>query len=189
MLSYGLRERKDVLAAVHYLTSRPSVDPSRVAVIGQDVGGVAALGAAALDHSIKAIVVAGVEKDFQTAVSTRLSKIGRWGDFCSATYVLGYKTYFRAHDRQLSSWELAEALGENQSTLVFSRKNEMSVKEGAAGIAKYAPGQTQIEIIDSGYSRVLTNASGVGPKVVEFLHSALKTESENVVVGGQNNLR
>jgi len=178
-LSYGLRERKDVLAAVHYLAGRPSVDPKRIAVIGQDVGGVAALGAAALDHSIRAIVIAGVEKDLQTAVSTRLSKVGMIGDFFSTAYVLGYKTYFRAHDRQLSSWELAESLGENQSLLIFSRKDQMSVKEGAAGIAKYAPGETQIAILGSEYSQVLTNASGVGSMVVEFLDSALGTGADN----------
>ena len=150
-----------------------------VAVIGLDVGGVAALGAAALDHSIRAIVIAGVEKDLQTAVSTRLSKVGMIGDFFTTAYVLGYKTYFRAHDRQLSSWELAESLSENQSLLIFSRKDQMSVKEGAAGIAKYAPGETQIAILGSEYSQVLTNASGVGLMVVEFLDSSLGTAAEN----------
>ncbi|MCP4711703.1 MAG: alpha/beta hydrolase, partial [Planctomycetes bacterium] len=131
-LSYGLHERYDAVAAVHYLASRASVDPSQIAVIGQDVGGVAALGSAALDHSVRAVVLAGVERDLKTAVSARLERAGICGEFCSTAYLWGYKTYFRAHDRQLSTWEMAESLNENQAVLIFSQKNDFRAKEAAA---------------------------------------------------------
>ena len=178
-LSYGLHERYDAVAAVHYLGGRPSVDPTRIAVIGQDVGGVAALGSAALDHSVRAVVLAGVERDLKTAVSSRLERAGIFGEFCSTAYMLGYKTYFRAHNRQLSTWELAESLNENQAVLIFSQKDDFRVKEAAAGIAKHAAGPTQTVILDSGYDQALTNASGVGSTIVNFLRSSMGISTDN----------
>jgi len=178
-LSYGLYERDDVVAAVHHLADRPSVDPGRIAVIGQDVGGVAALGAAALDHSVRAVVLAGVERDLKTAVLSRLSKAGLCGEFCSTAYIWGYKTYFRAHDRQLNTWELAESLHENQGVLIFSQKDNFRTKEAAAGICKHASGSTQTVILDSGYDQVLTNASGVGSTIVGFLRSTMAITTDN----------
>ena len=178
-LSYGLHERKDAVAAVHHLAGRPSVDPDQIAVIGQDVGGVAALGAAALDHSISAIVLAGVERDLKTAVSARLDRAGFCGEFCSTAYIWGYKTYFRAHDRQLSTWEMAESLNENQSVLILSQKNDFRAKDAAAGISKHAAGPTQTVILNSGYDQVLTNASGIGSTIVDFLRSSMGISTDD----------
>lgn len=56
-VTFGLREKLDVLAAVGYLREISHVDSSRIAVVGYGMGANAALQAALLDHSIAAVVV------------------------------------------------------------------------------------------------------------------------------------
>jgi pimeloyl-ACP methyl ester carboxylesterase len=59
-VTYGLRERTDVIAAVKFLRELSMVDEAKVAVVGRDIGGVAALEAAALDSSLAAVVADGL---------------------------------------------------------------------------------------------------------------------------------
>jgi dienelactone hydrolase len=50
---------RDVPAAVAFLRHQPGIDPSRVAVLGLSMGGEEAIGAAAADPSIRAVVAEG----------------------------------------------------------------------------------------------------------------------------------
>jgi pimeloyl-ACP methyl ester carboxylesterase len=72
-VTYGLRERTDVLAAVKFLRELSTVDESRVAVVGRDIGGVAALEAAALDSSLAAVVADGLWPRFNDRARTIFS--------------------------------------------------------------------------------------------------------------------
>ncbi|MBM3815148.1 MAG: hypothetical protein FJW20_26330 [Acidimicrobiia bacterium] len=54
----GMRTR-DILGAVDYLAARPEVDPSRIAAIGDGMGGLLVLYAAALDKRITAAAATG----------------------------------------------------------------------------------------------------------------------------------
>ncbi|HVS71499.1 MAG TPA: alpha/beta fold hydrolase [Phycisphaerae bacterium] len=59
-VTYGLRERTDIIAGVKFLRELSMVDDSKVCVVGRDIGGVAALEAAALDSSVAAVVADGL---------------------------------------------------------------------------------------------------------------------------------
>jgi pimeloyl-ACP methyl ester carboxylesterase len=63
-VTYGLRERMDVLAGVKYLRERDSIDASKVCVVGHDIAATAVLQAAALDSSITAVVADGIWPSF-----------------------------------------------------------------------------------------------------------------------------
>jgi pimeloyl-ACP methyl ester carboxylesterase len=52
---------RDVEAAIDELTRQPHVDPGRIAVVGMSMGGEEAIGAAATDHRIRAVVAEGAE--------------------------------------------------------------------------------------------------------------------------------
>jgi uncharacterized protein len=176
--SFGLRERNDVLAAVHYLAERASVDRERIAVIGQDIGGIAALGAAARDYSIRALVVADVDKDMQTAISRRLDKSGWFWDVFTMAYLRGYQTYFRASERQLSSVRIAESLSENQSLMVIARTDDASLKESANTIVTHTKAKTNLIRIKEKYPSTLMDTSKLGAPIVNFLDTALSVESK-----------
>jgi pimeloyl-ACP methyl ester carboxylesterase len=64
-VTYGLRERFDVLAGVKFLRESSYVDESKVCVVGHDIGAIAALQAATLDSSITAVVADGLWEKFE----------------------------------------------------------------------------------------------------------------------------
>jgi pimeloyl-ACP methyl ester carboxylesterase len=64
-VTYGLRERMDVLAGVKFLRELPAVDMTKVCVVGHDVGATAALQATALDSSIAGVVADGLWPKFE----------------------------------------------------------------------------------------------------------------------------
>jgi pimeloyl-ACP methyl ester carboxylesterase len=64
-VTYGLRERMDVLAGVKFLREMPAVDMTKVCVVGHDIGATAALQATALDSSITAVVADGLWPKFE----------------------------------------------------------------------------------------------------------------------------
>jgi pimeloyl-ACP methyl ester carboxylesterase len=49
----------DVRGAVSFLSRQPGIDPARIAVVGLSMGGEEAIGAAAADHRIRAVVAEG----------------------------------------------------------------------------------------------------------------------------------
>lgn len=56
----GYRESRELLAAVAAVAQRPDVDPERIGVWGRDIGGYAAIVAAATDGRVRAVVVDSV---------------------------------------------------------------------------------------------------------------------------------
>ncbi len=64
-VTYGLRERMDVLSAVKFLRETTYIDPAKVCVVGHDIGATAVLQAAALDSSITAVVADGMWPKFE----------------------------------------------------------------------------------------------------------------------------
>jgi dienelactone hydrolase/nitroreductase len=58
-MDFGWYGDDDITAAVDYLATRPEVDPARIAVLGMSMGGEEAIGAAAADRRIAAVVAEG----------------------------------------------------------------------------------------------------------------------------------
>jgi len=58
-MAWGWHGDDDVYAAIDVLKSTPGVDPSRIGVVGLSMGGEEALGAAAFDQRIRAVVAEG----------------------------------------------------------------------------------------------------------------------------------
>ena len=61
-MDFGWYGDEDIVAGVDLLTSQPDVDPSRIAVVGLSMGGEEAIGAAAADPRIRAVVAEGASQ-------------------------------------------------------------------------------------------------------------------------------
>jgi pimeloyl-ACP methyl ester carboxylesterase len=170
--TFGLREREDVLAAVHYLQSRPAVDPDRVALVGQGVGAVAAIGAAGLDHGICAVVAEDIDRNFETAVSRKLGETPLPPQLCSAVFTWGYKMYFRVNESELSAVHQASLMGKDQSLLVIYRPRNEYLALSAMDIAAGTSSRIQTLAVDSIAPCILTEVQGVIPVVTDFLHKS-----------------
>ena len=61
-MDFGWYGDQDILAGVDFLTSQADVDPSRIAAVGLSMGGEEAIGAAAADPRIRAVVAEGASQ-------------------------------------------------------------------------------------------------------------------------------
>ena len=97
--SFGLREKRDVLAAVNYVRQRaadmPWIDPQRVVVFGVGMGAVAAMTAATEDPHISAVIAdtpfQSLDEEFRRRTAGRLPA----SDFFASVYKLGFNCWFQ----------------------------------------------------------------------------------------------
>ena len=68
LVTFGIKEPLDVLGAVDYLTGRPDVDASRIAVQGLSVGGAIGLLATARDPRLRAAVAESAFPDLDSMI-------------------------------------------------------------------------------------------------------------------------
>ncbi|MBZ4421952.1 alpha/beta fold hydrolase [Myxococcus sp. RHSTA-1-4] len=73
---WGDGERRDVTAALDFVSARPDVDPARVGLFGFSMGGTTALLVAGADTRVKAVAAAGAYPALEADV---YSGYGRWG--------------------------------------------------------------------------------------------------------------
>lgn len=76
--TFGIREARDIKAAVEMLRRRSFVDPDRIAVVGVGTGANAALIAGRDDPGIAALVLAAPIDGFDNAFSERIGHHHRW---------------------------------------------------------------------------------------------------------------
>jgi len=74
-VTFGEREKSDVLGAVDYLSTRPEVDQSRIAIMGVELGGSVAIMAAAEDTRIAAVVAEAPYASLELALQDALDHI------------------------------------------------------------------------------------------------------------------
>ncbi|MCY1015547.1 alpha/beta hydrolase [Pyxidicoccus sp. MSG2] len=75
-VTWGDGERRDVTAALDFVSARPDVDPARVGLFGFSMGGTTALLVASTDARVKAVAAAGA---FPALEADVYSGYGRWG--------------------------------------------------------------------------------------------------------------
>jgi fermentation-respiration switch protein FrsA (DUF1100 family) len=75
--SVGAHETNDVIGAVHFLRSRPEVDPARIGVVGFSMGAAATIQAAARCQDIAAVVADSSYASFLDAARYSFHLVGR----------------------------------------------------------------------------------------------------------------
>lgn len=160
-VTYGLRERFDVLAAVKFLRETPYVDESKVCVVGHDIGATAALQAATLDSSITAVVADGLWLKFEDRARDIFSRppasAGTWAanggrlptQWLAPLYSLTFEIAIRDRLQQLDPETVVRSI-HTQPVLFVARTGD-----------EYAPVQD-----------ILTLATSAGSKHEVFIDSA-----------------
>ncbi len=72
--TYGYNEVKDVAAAVAYLEARPDVDPQRLGIIGNSLGGITAIRAAARLPQLRVIIAESTLADFASDIGKAFTR-------------------------------------------------------------------------------------------------------------------
>lgn len=73
-VTFGEREKLDVFGAIDYLSKRPEVDQSRIAIMGVELGGSVAIMAAAEDRRIAAVVAEAPYASLDLALQDALDR-------------------------------------------------------------------------------------------------------------------
>jgi len=74
LLTFGFKELQDIYTAFRYLLNRTDVNPEKIGLLGQSMGGALAILYAAENTGIKAIVVEGPYDSFDNTLSTTIKK-------------------------------------------------------------------------------------------------------------------
>ncbi|MGE3858168.1 MAG: alpha/beta hydrolase [Dehalococcoidia bacterium] len=74
-VTFGERERLDVLGAIDYLSKRPEVDQERIAIMGVELGGSVAIMAAAEDPRVASVVVEAPYASLEVALQDALERV------------------------------------------------------------------------------------------------------------------
>ncbi|MEI8194541.1 MAG: alpha/beta fold hydrolase [Phycisphaerae bacterium] len=115
-ITFGLRERLDVLAAVGYLRELPQVDSNRIAVVGYGMGASAALQAAVLDHAIAAVVIENPWPSFAAWSQHNFDRPWVPSGTLTTLYQTAFELWYRERVSQL---DMAASLRHLHQTHVF----------------------------------------------------------------------
>jgi predicted acyl esterase len=90
-VTWGDREERDVAAALNYVTTRPEVDPDRVALLGFSAGGSTSTLAAASDPRVRAIILYATWSSLEDEMKNSRGKYGplSWALFSSHSDATG----------------------------------------------------------------------------------------------------
>ncbi len=91
-MDFGWYGDQDTAAAVSFLTTQPDVDPARIAAIGMSMGGEEAIGAAASDTRIRAVVAEGATNRVTADKAWMSEEFGWRGTFSRGLEWLVYNT-------------------------------------------------------------------------------------------------
>jgi pimeloyl-ACP methyl ester carboxylesterase len=116
--TFGLRESQDIKAAVEMLRRRPSVDPTRITVVGAGSGATAALIYARKDPAIPALVLADPVMSVESLLSGKLAprhKYLTWMQpLCKWTFEIAFQL-----DVEDVDWSEFDKLRETRPILVL----------------------------------------------------------------------
>jgi dienelactone hydrolase len=175
-MDFGWYGDEDVAAAVTFLESRPDVDADRIAVLGTSMGGEEAIGAAAGDDRIKAVVAEGATNR-TTGDKAWLSDAYGWrGSVQEGLEWLIYNTADLLTDADQPSTLRRAAEAAAPRPLLLIAGGAMP-DEGKAGryIQQAAPDSVELWVVpDSGHTQAPdTHPTEWEQRVTRFLDDAL----------------
>ncbi len=109
-VTFGLRERLDILAGVRYLHEQNNIDTTKICLVGQGVAATAALHAASLDSSIAAVVADGLPPRFDQRVNTIFDNTRLPTRWMAPLYSLCFEVALRERVSQLDAETLLRSI-------------------------------------------------------------------------------
>ncbi len=179
-VTYGLRERLDVLAGVKYLREIDSMDATKVCVVGHDIGATAALQATALDSSIAAVVADGLWPKFNERARQIFSRPFGGGSISAQWLAPLYTTTFELMVRDQLSQLDPQAVTKSihtQPVLFIARSGEAYAPvQDVLALATSVSSPHEVLIADEAGR---TDSGTVDRGVTDFLMKATKWRGPN----------
>jgi dipeptidyl aminopeptidase/acylaminoacyl peptidase len=174
-LTYGVREREDVLGAVDYLLDR-GYSPGAIGVLGASMGGVAALHAAVGDEAIGAVIADSAFADFGEMIERAFTGFGH----LPRLFLPGALAFGRALTgvdlRRLCPVEQVRQLDGRPVLIVHGEHDPFIPVEHAHRLATASRGALWVTDSRSHIGSMRDDPGGYAARVVEFFWRHLDQE-------------
>ncbi|MGN6610844.1 MAG: alpha/beta hydrolase [Angustibacter sp.] len=176
-MDFGWSGDADVAAGVAFLGARPEVDPHRIALVGLSMGGEEALGAAAADLRVRAVVAEGATGR-QSADLRWLSDAYGWRGAAQEGIETAKTVVTRVLARQRPPLPLREAVQQvaPRPVLLIAAGSVADEQHAAADLRRASPSTVQVWTVPgSGHTQGLRTAPQQWEqRVVGFLTAATR---------------
>ena len=122
--SLGLQEKRDILGAIDYLSSRPDVDKNRFGFVGIGMGAHAGILAARDRKELKALVLDSPYPNVKTLLARSLSSGGSVERYLAPLPLLMFDLRFRASAEGESAEKLLPQLADRNILFIVAREDE-----------------------------------------------------------------
>ncbi len=176
-MDFGWSGDLDVAAGVAFLSSRPDVDPHRIALVGLSMGGEEALGAAGVDPRVRAVVAEGVTGR-QSADLHWLSDVYGWRGAAQEGIEAAHTALTSVLTLRRAPTSLRDAVrrAAPRAILLIAAGSEADEQHAAADLRRASPASVQVWVVPgSGHTEGLRTAPQQWQqRVVGFLTAATR---------------
>jgi pimeloyl-ACP methyl ester carboxylesterase len=184
--SFGGSEADDIAIAISYLRSLKAPDGAplvgeKIGVYGVEMGGLAALGAAASDASVRAVALDSVPPDAGSVLSTEIDRRFPFASFLTTRLArLGANIYFytRSYNRT-STCEFGKAIS-GRRVMLLAGFDAPELQDSTARLGKCIQGSVNVDskydLSPSGYSIMsasMEKSEAYDQRVIDFFRLAL----------------
>ncbi|MGN6369087.1 MAG: alpha/beta hydrolase [Phycisphaerae bacterium] len=183
-VTYGLRERLDVLAGVKYLREQPNIDREKVCVVGHDIGAIAALQAAGLDSSLTAVVADGLWPKFDDRARNIFTRAFGAGaprmDWMVPLYTAAFEIALRDRVSQIDTEVIAKSLRTQPVLFVARTGPNYAAIEDVVALASTVEAKHQVVVADeAGIASGEKGKSSLDTQIRDFLITATGWKGPN----------
>lgn len=171
----GYYEARDVDAAVDFVKTQPGVDPDRVGVLGQSLGGSAVILSAAHNAGIKAVVAESTFTSVEDNITTGVEKLAGLPSFPFAPLIVFWdeqETGLRMV--QIRPIDEIPAIGPRPLLLVHGELDDLIPVENARQLYAAAREPKELYLIpNAGHENFVGTDPAYPARIVEFFTKAL----------------
>ncbi len=175
--SLGYHEQKDIVAALHFLKTRPEIDPRRIGIYGFSMGGSAAILAAAKTGAFSAVVADSAFMSLRDQARDAITGFYHLPSFPFLQLaVLGYELYFQTHVDSISPVRVIAAIAPNPVFIIAGEGDKLIPADNGRKLYAAAKEPKEIWVINGADHGGTLAAAGseYEKRVGEFFDKKLK---------------
>jgi pimeloyl-ACP methyl ester carboxylesterase len=171
-MTYGIRERRDVLGAVDWLLARGYV-PGAIGVLGLSMGGVAGIGAAGEEPAIGALVIDSACADFLAMIRIHFRRFSKLPLFILPGALLFGRLLSGENLARLRPAELLRAIDRLPVLNIHANGDRLVPVQHARALAEAGDGELWITASTKHLGSFGVDPQAYSRRVIKFFHGAL----------------
>lgn len=175
--SLGYHEKNDVIAALHYLASRPEADQGRIGIFGFSLGGSTAILAAAETRKFRAVAVDSAFTSLRDQARQAITGFYHLPAFPFVNLsVLGYELYFQTTVKSIDPESVIGAIAPAPVLIIAGEGDDMIPAENGRRLYRAAREPKELWIIPVGGHGGTVAAAGneYSKRIADFFDKYLK---------------